>query len=736
MKVMHLISGGDVGGAKTHVLSLVKGLGQTQTVRLVCFTDGPFADDARAMGIDTMILHENPFKTVRTLSAMIASEGFEIVHCHGARANMMGAILRRIRNVPIVTTVHSDYRLDYLGRPLHALTFGTINAVALRMFDYHIGVSDAMSQMLISRGFDPQSMFSIYNGVDFTPAPPKQTRQALLQSLGIDADEDTVIFGIAARISPVKDMGTLVRAFAQAVQDCPNIRLLIAGDGEDRESLEKLAQELCPAGTVAFAGWVSDMDSFYHALDVNTLTSISETFPYALTEGARMHCATIASDVGGIPYLIESGVTGLLFPPRDVSALAEHMKRLASDGAYRRQLGENLYLKASTDFSVEATVGRQIKIYESILRRKSRNRRERRGVLICGAYGKGNAGDEAILKAIIGQMKEIDEEMPVYVLSHHPKQTRLRYHVGSCHVFNPFAFLPLMRRCRLLLSGGGSLIQDETSTRSLLYYLLNIRLARAMGCRVMMYGCGIGPVSRKGNRRLAARIIDRDVDLITLREDLSRQELVEMGVTRPEIRITADPAVLLSGGTDGMIQSYLQSQELDPAAEYALFVLRPWKNLAQKLPVFAEAARYVQKVYGLTPLFFALEPGRDMAVNQQAAQMLDFPCRVIAAPADERLTIGLMKKMRVVVSMRLHTLIFASGVGTPLVAVSYDPKVDGFMRYIGQPRCASLEDVTEQALQALLDDALRSQETYSVEHLRALAHQNAEGARSLLEETP
>ena len=82
---------------------------------------------------------------------MIREEGFQIIHCHGARANLTGAILRRKVRVPIVTTVHSDYRLDYLGRPLHRLTYGTINTIALRMFDYHIGVSDAMAQLLISR---------------------------------------------------------------------------------------------------------------------------------------------------------------------------------------------------------------------------------------------------------------------------------------------------------------------------------------------------------------------------------------------------------------------------------------------------------------------------------------------------------------------------------------------------------------------------------------------------------
>ena len=161
MKIIHLISGGDVGGAKTHVLSLLEGLGRTQQVRLVCFTAGAFADDAMAMGIDTLVLDSGVRSSIRTLTGMIQNEHFDIVHCHGSRANMIGAILKRTIKVPIVTTVHSDYRLDYLGRPFHRLTYGTINTVALRMFDYHIGVSDAMVQLLISRGFDPQKLFSM-----------------------------------------------------------------------------------------------------------------------------------------------------------------------------------------------------------------------------------------------------------------------------------------------------------------------------------------------------------------------------------------------------------------------------------------------------------------------------------------------------------------------------------------------------------------------------------------------
>ena len=734
MKVITLISGGDIGGAKTHVLSLLHGLGKTEQVRLVCFREGEFAEDARKLGIDTCVMEVSVGAAIGRLTEMIRAEGFQIVHCHGARANLTGAILRRKIKVPIVTTVHSDYRLDYLGRPLHRLTYGTINTVALRMFDYHIGVSDAMAQLLISRGFDPQTMFAIYNGIDFTPVSPKLGREAYLRSVGLEVQEDTIVFGIAARLDPVKDMPTLIRGFSIAVKKHPNIRLLIAGEGEQRQMLEQLAAQLCPAGTVVFAGWVTDMNSFYHALDVNTLTSLSETFPYAITEGARMRCATIASNVGGIPYIIEHGVTGLLFEPQNAEALGTCMIRLAESRAIRAQLGENLYEKASREFSIDATVGKQLEIYETILRRTAMPKKKKYGVLICGAYGKGNAGDDAILKAILAQLKAVDRDMPIHVMSHDPAQTRLCYHVGSVHVFDPFAFWPLMRRSKLFVSGGGSLIQNETSTRSLNYYLTTIRMAHAAGCRVMMYGCGIGPVTGQGSRRTTARILDRCVDEITLREDLSRQDLAAMGVTKPRITVTADPALLLKPASAGAVDSYFLSNDLDPAGQYAMFVLRPWKNLGAHLQAIVDTASYVNQKYGLTPVFVALEPTRDLETNRRAAAMLPCKAFVLPAPRDEQLTIGMMQKMRVIVSMRLHALIFASSVGAPLAAISYDPKVTGFMAYLGQKHCIELGDVTKDALCALVEQAMQTAEPYSTERLKALAAENEAVARRLLEE--
>ena len=245
MKVLHLISGGDTGGAKTHVHSLLAGLTPRIQVKMVCFTEGPFVEEARALGIDTQVFPgRNFFANLKQLTQMVRDEGFDLIHSHGSRGNMMAAFLAKKTGLPTVSTVHSDYRLDYLGRPLSRLTYGTINTLALRKLDYRIGVSDAMVDLLIERKFDPEKLFAIYNGLDFTPRTPAMRREDYLRSVGLEADADCVIAGIAARLDPVKDIATLIRGFAKAHQAAPKLRLLIAGDGQEMANLKQLAADL------------------------------------------------------------------------------------------------------------------------------------------------------------------------------------------------------------------------------------------------------------------------------------------------------------------------------------------------------------------------------------------------------------------------------------------------------------------------------------------------------------
>lgn len=739
MKVIHLISGGDSGGAKTHVLSLLSELNKSMHADLVCFMRGPFSQEAEALGIPLTVFDRNFADSVVKVRHMVANGDYDIIHCHGSRANLVGSIIKRHTDIPVISTVHSDYRLDYMGRPGAAITYGRANAWALRRLDYKVCVSDQMRDTLISRGFSPNRLFSIYNGVDFTKVVPKTDREAYFRDIGCPFSPDDVIAGIGARLDPVKDVGTLIKGYARAHEKCPELKLMIAGDGIEMARLRALAAQLGVEKDVFFAGWVTDMSRFYGALDINTLTSLSEAFPYAITEGARAHLPTVSSAVGGVPRLVKHGQTGLLFEPGDDAALGEALVEMASDPEERARMGRAIYEKAAAEFSTETTCRTQIEIYNAVLRREEMKRLgERNGVVICGAYGHGNAGDEAMLEAIVGEMRGIDKYMPITVMSRRPKETRMLRGVDSVYRFNFTGFRKAMSGAKLYINGGGSLIQDVTSRRSLRYYLYTIKAARTLGCRVIMYGCGIGPVNFEKDVARARNVINRNVDVITLREPNSLEELRRFGIDRPEIILASDPAMNLPPAEDWEVDTFMKANGMTPGGGYICFALRRWPGFDSRIGDFAAAARHSYTAFGLTPVFLPINALEDSRASERVAELLeDMPYVVLRSPMTAEMTIGLMSRMSAVVSMRLHGLIFAAGQGVPLVGISYDPKVTAFIDYIGQGPCMGLEDVTEEKLTAAVDAAVRRSgdregRILAAEKLRETEKKNVEAARKLL----
>lgn len=706
MKILTLISGGDVGGAKTHVLTLLKELNEVITADLVCFREGDFADEAREMQIPTTVVNSGRVdKDLKELKTRISEGDYDIVHCHGSRANFLGSLLKSGLKIPVITTVHSDPKLDYMGRPAGKLVYGSINQRALRRLDYYIGVSDAMTELLIDRGFPADKIFTIYNGINFESKESDFDRDAYLSWLGIDPFE-CVVAGIAARLNPVKDIATLIKGFAEAERECPNLRLLIAGDGEQREMLESLAKELGVVEKIRFLGWVSNIGDFYKALDINTLTSLSETFPYALTEGAREWLPTVSSRVGGVPYLIDDGINGFMFPAGDYKKLGECLKELAKDPELRRNMGQRLGQKARECYSLEATRNTQLNIYETAIRRYRRaQERVRDGVAICGAYGRGNTGDNAILEAIIKEMRGIDPDMPLYVLSKDPSETRKLYRVNSIFTFNIPAFRNAVRKTKLYINGGGSLIQDVTSRRSLIFYLYNIMAAKRLGNRVLMYGCGIGPVLRPLDRWLSGKVLNKYVDIITLREDSSAEELKRLGVSKPQTILSADPALSLAPAPEEVVDSVFRSQGVPVKGKYICFGLRNWNGFSEKLPSIAAAAEYAYRKFGLTPVFVPIDL-HDIDVAEKVASRLSVPYHIMKSAMSACQVIGVMSRMTVVVSMRLHGLIFTTRSGAPLIGIAYDPKVSAFMKYLGQDLCCGLNEVSEELLTEMIDKAM------------------------------
>ena len=214
-----------------------------------------------------------------------------------------------------------------------------------------------------------------------------------------------------------------------------------------------------------------------------------------------------------------------------------------------------------------------------------------------------------------------------------------------------------------------------------------------------------------------------------------------MEVHGPEVVLAADPTVILPAASRESADAILRQAELDPEARFAAFSVRTWSGYAAKAPVFAAAADYVYEKYGMIPLFLPVEERVDTAAAQLAAQYIRrAPFRILKECAHSADLIGLFARMELVVSMRLHALLFAANQGVPLVGVAYDPKVSSFLDMVGQDLHVDVADVTEDRLCRLIDAAVGRVGNDSlllagVERLREMERNNSTCAARLLSGT-
>lgn len=368
MRVLHLIGGGDIGGAKVHVLSLVKELRNKIDVKIVAFRPGVFSDEARDLGIDIDIVRTGSIvRDVYKVISIIKKGNYQILHSHGSKANMVAAIVKFLLDIPVVTTVHSDYRLDYMGSFVRTYTLGLINTVALRFMDYYIAVSNNFKEMLVSRRFSSDRIFILYNGTDFSQPLKDYSKEEFIRKYNLPISDNDVLVGILARLDPVKGLDVFLKGARIVLDKRPQTKFLIAGEGEQRNNLKKLSAKLGISDSVFFLGWVNDPYEFMSNVDVPVLTSISESFSYTILESAMLKKTAVSSNVGGISDLIDHGENGFLFEPGDYGTLADYIIKLVDDRNLRQVMGKKLHEKARDKFSLQNMVQTQLDIYNKII---------------------------------------------------------------------------------------------------------------------------------------------------------------------------------------------------------------------------------------------------------------------------------------------------------------------------------------------------------------------------------
>jgi polysaccharide pyruvyl transferase CsaB len=428
--------------------------------------------------------------------------------------------------------------------------------------------------------------------------------------------------------------------------------------------------------------------------DVDAILAVSDVFvgvSRAAREGMSAGLPTILAGFQGYigPLTRENidAAAGTNFTCRGCGKL--DARRLAADlettlaglaDPETRRLGEFTRAFVAGGYSTDRMARDCIRAYDAA---RARPRR----VLMSGYYGFGNAGDEAILQAVHdGILREgARGGARVTVLSNNPGDTRARYGYKTIRRFNVPGVLLALARCDALVSGGGSLLQDQTSTRSLLYYLWIMRAAELMGKTVMVYANGIGPINRERNRRRVRRVVGR-ADVITLRDGDSATQLREMGVERGGVEVSADPAFTLYGIPSRRALEILAERGIPIDKPIAAVSAREMRSAGGNLP--AELAALCDGIYerhGYNILFIAMQYPGDLGISARIGAAMRNPSHVLDGRFSSEELMGIVGASALAVSMRLHALIFAARMAVPFAAVVCDPKLESYAGALGLP---------------------------------------------------
>lgn len=371
MRVLQVDSAGGWRGGQNQVLLTARGMrDRGHDVLLACRAGGVLESRARDVGLRVApVSFHGDLSPGAVWSVRRALSSFrpEIVQLHDPHALSAGTLasLGRASEGPSAALV-ATRRVDFpLRGPLSRLKYRACARV--------IAVSRAIARVLEADGLDPGRVRIVYEGV--SDRPPGAGGAAALRDLGIPPDSPVV--GNVAALTDHKDHSTLLEAAARVVARAPEVRFLIVGDGELRQSLEAQARALGLGAHCVFAGFRNDLDVLIPAFSLFCLSSWMEGLGTSLLDAMAFGRPVVATRAGGIPEAVEDGVTGLLVPARDPQALAEALLKLLSAGAQRERMGQAARRRFEERFTADRMVDETLVVYREALDGRSSRSPER-----------------------------------------------------------------------------------------------------------------------------------------------------------------------------------------------------------------------------------------------------------------------------------------------------------------------------------------------------------------------
>ena len=321
-------------------------------------------------------------------------------------------------------------------------------------------------------------------------------------------------------------------------------------------------------------------------------------------------------------------------------------------------------------------------------------------VLLAGYYGHDNIGDEAIAEALTKELKRRGYE--VIILSGDKVTSAQIYGVEAYNRQNLSEIKEAIKNCDFVILGGGSLIQDVTSSYSLWYYTGFINLCKVFGKKVFVAFQGIGPILKKKNEFLTRVTLNGHKNL-WIRDEISINTLREIGVVKPNIILSSDAVFMLKPPSKEQVSVLLAKAGIKKEEGRPLIGIAPrkWGN-EDKAGVFARIADESINRFNAKIVFFAFHRETDVKYINEICSRMTNRAYIVSDRFLPSEVMGMMGAMDLNIGVRLHSLIFSAKMGVPLLGISYDPKIDGFLDMLGMsPVCDYNELSKEQIMPAV-----------------------------------
>jgi glycosyltransferase involved in cell wall biosynthesis len=341
IRVMHVITRLNTGGAALHVIQLTSGLEREgYDCLLVTGSEGPTERSMRDVAVESGLTLEvipelgreialkSDFVTLFKLYRLMRRERPDIVHTHLAKAGFIGRIAARLAGVPVV--LHSSHGLIFHGyfSPRKTRVFLMMERLGGRLSTRIVTSSDRLREEIANFGIAKKERIEVIPYGFELDAFASQPRGMGQFRRSLNVPQGSKLIGTIGRLVPIKNIPLLLDAVLIARQRNEEIYLVIVGGGELRAELETRVKDMGLSEAVFFAGWQPDLLNVYADLDAVVLSSDNEGTPVVLIEAMAAGCPVVATNVGGVPDIITDGETGRIVPPRDPEALARALLAL------------------------------------------------------------------------------------------------------------------------------------------------------------------------------------------------------------------------------------------------------------------------------------------------------------------------------------------------------------------------------------------------------------------------